>query len=104
MPANDVICVAELVGWMRSKGLTEMSPGMLLEDSFADGRLLCRLVGLLERRTLTSVEWRTPSIAAARHNTAKVHILHQPVCICMPVAFSVCLALPLLCNEVNVHA
>ena len=64
---------------MRSKGLTEVSPGMLLEDSFADGRLLCRLVGLLECKTLTSIEWRTPSIAAARHNIAKVcaSLLHM---------------------------
>ncbi|KAL0028514.1 hypothetical protein WJX77_011256 [Trebouxia sp. C0004] len=61
----------ELVGWVRSKGLTEVSPGMLLEESFADGRLLCRLVSLLERRSLSGVEWRAPSLAASRHNVAK---------------------------------
>ncbi len=63
---------AELVGWLRSKGLTEVSPCMLLEESFADGRLLCRLVSLLERRSLSGVEWRAPSLAASRHNIAKV--------------------------------
>ncbi|KAL0055424.1 hypothetical protein WJX82_000300 [Trebouxia sp. C0006] len=61
----------ELVGWVRSKGLTEVSPGMLLEESFADGRLLCRLVSLLERRSISGVEWRAPSLAASRHNIAK---------------------------------
>ncbi|DBA67288.1 TPA: hypothetical protein ACH3X2_001593 [Trebouxia sp. C0005] len=61
----------ELVAWVRGKGLTEVSPGMLLEESFADGRLLCRLVSLLERRSLSGVEWRAPSLAASRHNIAK---------------------------------
>ena len=46
---------------------------MLLEESFADGRLLCRLVGLLERKTLSGIEWRAPSLAASRHNVTKVH-------------------------------
>ncbi|KAL0031718.1 hypothetical protein WJX79_003002 [Trebouxia sp. C0005] len=61
----------ELVAWVRGKGLTEVSPGMLLEESFADGRLLCRLVSSLERRSLSGVEWRAPSLAASRHNIAK---------------------------------
>lgn len=63
---------AELVEWARSKGLKELLPGMLLEESFADGRLLCRLVGLLERKTLSGIEWRAPSVAASRHNVTKV--------------------------------
>jgi hypothetical protein len=68
---------AELVGWVRSKGLTEVLPGMLLEESFADGRLLCRLVSLLERRSISGVEWRAPSLAASRHNIAKVLKLYN---------------------------
>lgn len=63
---------AELVSWAQSKGLTQLTPGMLLEPSFADGRLLCRLVELLRRCTLAGIEWHSPSIAASRHNIAKV--------------------------------
>ena len=63
---------AELVDWACSKGLKDLLPGMLLEESFADGRLLCRLVGLLERKALPGIEWRAPSAAASRHNVAKV--------------------------------
>ena len=63
---------AELVEWARSKGLKELLPGMLLEESFADGRLLCRLVGLLERNSLSGIEWRSPSVAASCHNVTKV--------------------------------
>lgn len=63
---------AELVEWARSKGLKELLPGMLLEESFADGRLLCRLVGLLERNILSGIERRSPSVAASRHNVTKV--------------------------------
>ena len=43
-----------------------------LEAAFTDGRLLCRLVSLLERRTLPGIEWRQPSPAAAQHNISKV--------------------------------
>ena len=67
------MCAAELVAWVRSTGLKELSPGMLLEESFSDGRLLCRLVQLLERREMSGVEWRAPSIAASRHNITKVN-------------------------------
>ena len=63
---------AELVTWAQSKGLSQLSPGMLLEPSFADGRLLCRLVELLTRCSLPRIEWHGPSIAASRHNIAKV--------------------------------
>ena len=73
---------ADLVAWARSKGLTELSPGMLLEESFADGRLLCQLVSLLERRTISGVEWRAPSIAASRHNVAKVTSVARSSNIC----------------------
>jgi len=69
---NLLLVAAELVDWVCSKGLAELSPGMQLEESFADGRLLCRLVSLLERRTFSGVEWRAPSIAASRHNVSKV--------------------------------
>ena len=65
----------ELVEWARSKGLKELLPGMLLEESFADGRLLCRLVGLLERNNLPGIEWRSPSVAASRHNVTKVSLI-----------------------------
>lgn len=47
---------------------------MLLEESFADGRLLCRLVGLLDRNNLSGIEWRSPSVAASRHNVTKVSL------------------------------
>ena len=70
---DETVCGhAELVSWAQSKGLTQLTPGMLLEPSFADGRLLCRLVELLTRCTLAGIEWHTPSIAASRHNIAKV--------------------------------
>ncbi len=50
-----------------------------LEAAFTDGRLLCRLVSLLERRTLPGIEWRQPSPAAAQHNISKVGSwLHAP--------------------------
>lgn len=71
---------AELVEWARSKGLKELLPGMLLEESFADGRLLCRLIGLLERKTLSGIEWRAPSVAASRHNVAKVSAALLQLC------------------------
>ena len=74
---------AELVEWARSKGLKELLPGMLLEESFADGRLLCHLVGLLERNTLSGIEWRSPSVAASRHNVTKVSfafVCTIPIC------------------------
>lgn len=70
--AIDSAVTAELVTWAQSKGLSQLSPGMLLEPSFADGRLLCRLVELLTRCSLPGIEWHGPSIAASRHNIAKV--------------------------------
>ena len=63
---------AELVLWLEGKGLAEGLAVHSLEAAFTDGRLLCRLVSLLERRTLPGIEWRQPSPAAAQHNISKV--------------------------------
>ena len=72
--SNKPICrdCADLFQWLEGKGLAEGLSVHSLEAAFTDGRLLCRLVSLLERRTLPGIEWRQPSPAAAQHNISKV--------------------------------
>ena len=79
-----ICCVpAELKHWLACVGLPGIQAVTSLEAAFADGRLLCKLVELLQRISLAGVEWRRPAMGAAHHNVSKVKsMLPQAAYLC----------------------